>query len=152
MRVRGLGALLIAEGELALAPVAILGPAIGRPASLDKPAAEPLAATAADPAARGHIELVFDALATYGGGIGEVPGVSLSIAFALGLLAIGALRRGGLPTWAAAFGLVAALSLGSLTLPEFGAPDLMPVAVAVSLLSLWMISVGARCVWGGPLK
>lgn len=74
------------------------------------------------------------------------------MALALGLLAIGALRRGGLPTWVAAFGLVAALSLGALTLPMLGAPDLMPVAVAVSLLSLWMISVGVRCLWGGPLK
>ncbi len=48
---------------------------------------------AADPAARGQIEFVFDALTTYGGGIGEVLGVSLFMALALGLLAIGALRR-----------------------------------------------------------
>jgi hypothetical protein len=81
-----------------------------------------------------------------------VLGVSLFMAFALGLLAIGALRRGGLPTWVAVFGLVAALGLGALALPEFGAPDLMPVDVAVSLLSVWMLSVGARCVWGGPLQ
>ena len=40
MRARALGALLVAEGLLALAPIAILGPAIGWPASLDKPAAE----------------------------------------------------------------------------------------------------------------
>lgn len=45
-----------------------------------------------------------------------------------------------------------ALGLGALALPEFGAPDLMPVDVAVSLLSVWMLSVGARCVWGGPLQ
>ncbi|MBL8329291.1 MAG: DUF4386 family protein [Rubrivivax sp.] len=218
---RALGALLIAEGLLALAPIAILGPAIGWPASLDKPAAEQLAAiaaapgavtagygvyllysiliapvmivlasrlrgglasplgltvaafatlsalarsigilrwltvmpglaaahAAADPAARGQIELVFDALTSYGGGIGEILGVSLFMALALGLLAIGALRSGGLPTWASAFGLVAALSLGALLLPVFGAPDLMPVAIAVSVLSLWMIAVGVRCFW-----
>lgn len=35
IRARALGALLIAEGLLALAPIAILGPAIGWPASLD---------------------------------------------------------------------------------------------------------------------
>lgn len=106
----------------------------------------------ADPAARVRIELVFDALTAYGGGIGEVLGVSLFMALALGLLAIGVLRRGGLPTWVAAFGLVAALGLGAPMLPLFGAPDLMPVAVAVSMLSLLMISVGVRCLWGGPLE
>lgn len=224
-RDRALGALLIAEGLLALAPIAILGPAIGWPASLDKPAAEQLAAVAgapgaviagygvyllysiliapvmialaarlrgglasplgltvaafaalsalaraigilrwltvmpglaaahaaADPVARAQIERIFDALTTYGGGIGEVLGVSLFMALALGLLAVGALRGGGLPTWAAAFGLLAALGLAALSLPVFGAGDLMPVAAAVSLLSLWMIAVGAQCARGGRL-
>lgn len=36
-RATGLGVLLIADGLLALAPVAILGAAIGWPASLDAP-------------------------------------------------------------------------------------------------------------------
>jgi hypothetical protein len=225
-RARGLGVLLIAEGLLALAPMAVLGPAIGWPASLDRPAAEQLSAIAAapgavqagyglyllysvlvapvlialaarafgdlrhplaavvaafaalsvlarsigilrwltvmpelarahasaDPATRTQIERLFDALNAYGGGIGELLGVSIFMALALGTLAVGALRRGGLPTWIAASGLVAALALAALALPVFGGPDLMPVAVAVSLLSLWMITVGVRCVWGGVLR
>lgn len=225
-RARALGALLIAEGLLALAPIAILGPAIGWPASLDNPAAQQLAAiaaapgavsagygvyllysiliapvmillaarlpgglasplgltvaafgalsalaraigilrwltvmpglatahAAADPAARGQIERLFHALTTYGGGIGELLGVSLFMALSVGVLAVGALRVGGLPTWAAVFGLVSALGLGALLLPVFGAPDLMPAAVAVSLVSFWMLALGVRCVWGGPLK
>ena len=225
-RARALGALLIAEGLLALAPIAILGPAIGWPASLDHPAAQQLAAiaaapgavgagygvylvysiliapvmialaarlpgglasplgmtaaafgalsalaraigilrwltvmpglaaahAAADPAARRQIELVFDALTAYGGGIGEVLGVALFMALSLGVLAVGALRGGGMPTWAAVFGLVGAVGLGALLLPLFGAPDLMPVAVAVSLVSVWMIALGVRCGWGDPLK
>ena len=48
-RSTGLGALLIADALLSFAPVAILGAAIGWPASLDKPAAEQLAAIAAEP-------------------------------------------------------------------------------------------------------
>ncbi len=225
-RARALGVLLVAEGLLALAPLAILGPAIGWPASRDKPAADQLAAiaaapgavtagygvyllysvlvaplmialaarlrgglasplgatvavfaalsvlarsigilrwltvmpalaaahAAADPAARAQIELVFGAVTAYGGGIGEVLGVSLFMALALGTLAIGALRSGGLPTWLAAFGLVAALALALLALPVFGGPDLVPVAAAVSLLSAWMLAAGVRAVWGGPLR
>ncbi len=225
-RARGLGVLLIAEGLLALAPVAILGLAIGWPASLDSPAAEQLAAIAgapgavqagyglyllysvlvapvlialaarvfgdlrhplaavvaafaalsvlarsigilrwltvmpelarahagADPATRTQIERLFDALNAYGGGIGELLGVSIFMALALGTLAVGALRRGGLPTWIAAPGLVAALALAALALPVFGGPDLMPMAVAVSLLSLWMIAAGVRCLWGGAMR
>ncbi len=46
---RGLGLLLIADALLSFAPVAILGAAIGWPASLDEPAAEQLAAIAAAP-------------------------------------------------------------------------------------------------------
>ncbi|MFO0295388.1 MAG: DUF4386 family protein [Rhodospirillales bacterium] len=215
---RALGALLVAEGLLALAPMAILGPAIGWPASLDRPAAEQLAAIAAtpgavaagygvyllysvliapvmialaaqlrgglasplgatvaafavlstlarsigilrwltampelaaahavaDPARRAEIELVFGALTAYGGGIGEILGVSLFMALALGTLCAGALRGGGLPNWVAAFGLVAAAALFLTVLPVFGGPDAMPVAVAVSLLSFWMLATGVR--------
>lgn len=225
-RARVLGALLIAEGLLALAPIAILGPAIGWPASLDRPAAEQLAAigaapgavaagygvyllysvliapvliglaahlrgglaaplgatvaafavlsvlarsigilrwltvmpalaaahATADPARRAQIELVFDSLTTYGGGIGEVLGVTLFMALALGTLCVGALLRGGLPTWIAAFGLVCAAALALPVLPVFGGPDVMPMAVAVSLLSAWMIATGVRALWGGVLR
>ena len=175
---RGLGLLLIAEALLSFAPVLILGAAIGWPASLDKPAAEQLAAIgrqrrcggaglrrvpavfgpdrAADdrpgralfrrpaqpagadggrlrravgagarhrhpaladgdagaghgacrrrPGARAQIELVFSAVTDYGGGIGEILGVSLFMALSLGTLCVAALLRGGLPKWLAALG------------------------------------------------
>ena len=45
----GLGVLLIADARLSFAPVVILGAAIGWPASLDNPAAQQLAAIAAQP-------------------------------------------------------------------------------------------------------
>ncbi len=223
---RALGALLIVEALLAFAPVAILAPAIGWPASLGKPAAEQLTAIAgapgavmagyglyllysmliapvliglaarlpggltsplgatvaafaalsalarsigilrwltvmpalatahasADPAAKAQIELSFSAITAYGGGIGEVLGVSLFMALALGTLCLGALLRGGLPTWMASFGLVCAIALAGLSLPVFGGPALVPVAAAVTLLSVWMLAAGARCIWGGQLK
>ena len=221
-RSRALGALLIAEGLLAFAPVVVLGAAIGWPASLGSPAAEqlaaihahasavtagyglyllysvliapvlialaarvfsdsggllqPLAATVAafaalsalaraigilrwltvmpmlasahataDPASRTQIELTFHAITKYGGGIGEVLGVSLLMAIALGTLSIGAWRSGGLPLALAGTGAVVATALAALSLPAFGGPEVMPVAAAVSGLSLWMLVVGVWC-------
>jgi hypothetical protein len=217
-RAWGLGLLLIADALLSFAPLAIMAPAIGWPASLGNPAAQqlqaiaaapgavmagyglyllysilvapvmiglaarltgglasPLGATvaafaalsalarsigilrwltvmpalaaahaAADPASRTQIELVFTAVTQYGGGIGEILGVSLFMAAALGTLCVGAWLRGGLPIWLAGLGLLSALLLAGLALPVFGGPKLVPVAAAVSLLSVWMLAAGVH--------
>jgi hypothetical protein len=219
---RGLGALLIIDAVLAFAPVAILGAAIGWPASLAKPAAEqlaaihahpgavmagyglyllyslliapalaalaarvfagsgglqrPLAATvvafaalsalaraigilrwltvmpalagahaAAGPSEQAQIELVFRAITAYGGGIGEVLGVSLLMAIAMALLNLGAWSSRGLPRVLAGSGVLVAMALAALSLPVVGGPAVVPVAAAVSGLSLWMIAVGLWC-------
>jgi hypothetical protein len=221
---RGLGWLLIADALLSLAPVAVLGAAIGWPASLDKPAAEQLAAVAAhadavtlgyglyllysvliapvmiglaaracgglnsplaltvaafgalsalarsigilrwltvmpalatahaaaDPATRAQIELLFGAVTDYGGGIGEVLGVSLFMALSLGALGGAAMWRGGLPKWLAATALLSALLLAALALPSLGIDVHMPVAVAVSMLSLWMLAAGVWLLRAAP--
>jgi hypothetical protein len=221
-RARALGALLIADGLLAFAPVVILGAAIGWPASLDLPAAEQLAAIhanagmvafgygvyllysvlvapaiiglaartfgglagavpatvaafaalsalarsigilrwltvmpalaaahAAAPAAeRAQIERLFDAISTYGGGIGEVLGVALFMTLAVGTLCAAAWRRGAMHPGFAATGLVSAALLGGMMIPVFGGPEVVPVAVAVSAVSLWMLAVGVAC-WRG---
>jgi hypothetical protein len=98
----------------------------------------------ADSATRAQIERLFEALNDYGGGIGEVLGVSLFMALSLGTLGVGALRSGSLPRWLAAAGLVAALMLAALALPALRIELHMPVAAAVSMLSLWMLCAG---VW-----
>ncbi len=215
---RGLGALLVVTALLSFAPLAILAPAIGWPASLGNPAGVQLAAIAARPdavalgygvyllysmliapamiglaarvfgglqgplaatvaafaalsalartigilrwltvmpalavahasgdaAARGPIEALFGALTAYGGGIGEVLGVSLFMAASVGTLSVAALMRGGLPRALAAGGVIVALMLAALAAPEFRLPEFMPVAAAVTALSVWMIMVG---VW-----
>ena len=219
-RTWGLGLLLIGEALLSFAPLAVLGPAIGWPASLGSPAAQqlaaigaaptavatgyaiylvyslliaplmivlaartfgslahPLAATvaafgalsalaraigilrwltvmpvlatahaAADPAARSQIELVFTAITRYGGGIGEVLGVSLLMAAALATLCAGALRHNAMPTWLATLGLIAAAALAGMALPTLGLPLAVPTAAAVSLLSVWMLAAGLQAL------
>lgn len=214
----GLGWLLVADALLSFAPVAILGAAIGWPASLDKPAADQLAAIAAqpgavafgyavyllysiliapvmiglaartfgglnqplaatvaafgalsalarsigilrwltvmpvlatahasaDPALQTHIEWLFTGLTVYAGGVGEVLGVSLLMAASVGTLSVAALVQGGMPRWLASLGLLAAVLLAGLSLPVLRGPELVPVAAAVSLLSVWMLAAG---VW-----
>jgi hypothetical protein len=98
----------------------------------------------ADPAARAQIERLFEALNDYGGGIGEVLGVSLFMALSLGLLGVSAWRRASLPRWLAASGMAVALMLAALALPALRIELHMPVAAAVSMLSLWMLCAG---VW-----
>jgi hypothetical protein len=209
-------ALFITTAVLSFLPIAILGPAIGWPASLRAPAAEQLAAIAAAPAAvaagygvyllysilvlpvmvllahrvcgrlwrpvaavvvgfaalsvlarsigilrwltvmpalaRQHagespakrqlIETIFSAIATYGGGIGELLGVSLFMGLSLGLAMLAALVYQTLPRWLCIFGLLSAAMLLSLFLPALGIALDMPIALAATALSVWMVAAG----------
>lgn len=211
------GLLVAGTGLLALAPIAILGPAIGWPASLGAPAAQQLAAivrapgavaggygvylaysllvlpamvlvarrvfgglahpvaqlvvalaalsvlarsigilrwltvmpelaaahAVAEAAQRSTIELVFDAVTRYGGGIGELLGVGLFMALSLGVAAGAAIGRRSMPLWLAAAGAVVAALLFGTFLPAVGIAVKVPVAIAASALSLWMLAYGA---------
>lgn len=216
---KALGILLIIDALLSFAPIAILGPAIGWPASLNSPAATQLAAVhaapgavaagyavyllysvlvapvliglalrclgpdqrwarasvvvfaslsvlarcigilrwltvmpflasthaGADPATRLHIELLFSALTRWGGGVGELLGVSLFMALALLTLCAAAWSGGGLPRPLAAAGLLVAALLAGLFMPALGLPAVVPVALAVTALTLWMLAIGVWC-------
>ncbi len=216
---KALALLLLAEALLSFAPLAVLGPAIGWPASLRADAAtqlqsvhqhggavalgyslyllysvliapvmiglaarclgglqRPLAATVAalgalsagaravgilrwltvmpalaaahataDGSGKATLEWIFRATTLYGGGIGEVLGVSLFMAAGLGLLCGAAWRVGRMPMGLALAGGLVALALAGLALPTLGVPVQAPVAAAVSGLSAWMVACAVWC-------
>jgi hypothetical protein len=225
---RGAGLLLIAMALLAFAPLPILAPAIGWPASLGNPAAMQLEAIGKAPSAvqlgygiyllysililpamiaiaarvyseragglmhpaaltvigfaacsaiarsigilrwltvmpelsathakvgsaeKAVIEQVFEAVHAYGGGIGELLGVSLFMALAVAIVCVSALRNGAVPKTLAALGLLSAALLLSLFLPAVGIGFAVPVAAAVTTLSIWMLTVGVWMLLAKP--
>jgi Domain of unknown function (DUF4386) len=96
---------------------------------------------------RNEIALVFNAMTSYGGGIGELLGVSLFMAIAIGTLAMGSIVRGGMPFWLSSLGVVSASLLAALLIPSFGGPDMVPIALAVSMESVWMLAAGIWCFY-----
>jgi hypothetical protein len=97
-----------------------------------------------DAATRAQLEQLFEAFNAYGGGIGELLGVSLFMAIALGTLGFSAWRRATMPRWLAGSAIAVAAILGALFTPALGGPEWMPMAIAVPALSLWML---AAAVW-----
>ena len=97
---------------------------------------------AADPAGRQVLETIFTTITTYGGGIGELLGVSLFMALSLGLAMVAAWTGKTLPRWLAAFGMASALLLFALFLPTIGISIQVPIAVAATALAVWMMVAG----------
>ena len=98
---------------------------------------------AADASGKAGIEQIFLALNSYGGGIGELLGVSLFAAVAVLILVIGAWRARTVPLWMTVLGVFAGLSLLGLFLPAMGWAIDVPIALGVTALSVWMWVLGA---------
>ena len=221
----GIALFLIVEALLAFAPLAVLGPSIGWPASLRNPAAQQLAAIAAAPTAltlgysvyllyslailpvavivawrvtgltgklsaliialgalsalsrvigilrwltvmpmlastyasgdsatRAAIELIFSAINSYGGGIGEILGVALFGGLWLLVAMVAALRSHTLPIWLTVFGIVAALLQLALASPTLGIGVQVPVAISVTVFVLWLLAFAAQLLFAAEPK
>ena len=132
----------LAQLVVAFAAISVLARTIGILRWLTVMPQLAAAHSAADGSGRATIEVLFRALTTYGGGIGELLGVGLFMAISMGLAMGGALARRSLPAWLAGLGLVSAALLLAMFLPAVGVAVKVPVAIAASLVSVWMLAFG----------
>ena len=87
-------------------------------------------------------QMIYAAINGYGGGIGELLGVSLFGMIAIALISKRIFETDTLPKWLGVFGLIAAAALVLPWLEVFGI-NLGPViSVSVAVVQLWFLAVG----------
>ena len=86
--------------------------------------------------------VVFDAINTFGGAIGELLGVSAFAALSLTFLSVAILRSDTLPAWLGAFGFVVVAALLLPWLEVFGADLGAAISVSSALVQLWFLVLG----------
>lgn len=89
------------------------------------------------------LEPIFDAINAYGGGIGELLGVSAFGALSIGFLSAAIVSSRVLPRWLGVFGFVAAACLMLPWLEVFGLDLGAILSVSVSVVQLWFLVAGA---------
>lgn len=100
-------------------------------------------AAAADDGQRHTVAQIYDALNSYGGTIGEVLGVGLFAAAAIGLLSVGLLRSRAVPRWIGVGAAISSAAVAVSAFELFGA-DLGPVlTVTVTVVQVWFLATGA---------
>jgi len=92
---------------------------------------------------RVSIDVVFEALNSYGGTIGEILGVGIFAFVAILLLSVITLREGSLPRWIGVFGVIAALGVLAGATELLGIdPGPIVVTTGTTLVQLWFLAVG----------
>lgn len=135
----------VAASVAAFAAISALARSIGIARWLTVMPALAVSHAAAEAVDKAQLELVFRAINSYGGGIGEITGVSLMMALALGTLCVAALRVGCMPKWLAISGVLSAVLLAGLLLPSLRIPLHIPIAIPVTALSAWMLGAAVWC-------
>jgi hypothetical protein len=91
---------------------------------------------------REAVSVNYDTLNAFGGGIGELLGVTTFAAIWVILVSIVILQEGTLPRWLGVFGLLAAVAM-LFNLVELFGVDLGPLISATLILNhLWLLAVG----------
>lgn len=92
---------------------------------------------------RNAISVVFDALNSYGGTIGEVLGVSIFASLAIFLISIGNFLYKSLPKWFSFFGLISSIGLILTSLEIVGYdPGAAVITLGTTLVQLWFLFTG----------
>jgi Domain of unknown function (DUF4386) len=93
-----------------------------------------------NPTSRFIQETVYTVLNNYGGGIGELLGVTVFASIWSAIVSWQFICRRELPSWLGYFGFAATLASVSLVLEVFGV--IIPVSIAQTLFHLWMLAMG----------
>jgi hypothetical protein len=88
------------------------------------------------------VAAIFDAFNSFGGGIGELLGVSLFGALAIGLISWRIVRTRTLPRWLGWFGWVAVAALLIPWAEIFGFAPGPLLSISVAVVQLWFLAVG----------
>jgi hypothetical protein len=92
---------------------------------------------------KNSISIVFEALNSYGGTIGEVLGVSIFASLSIFFLAVGNYKNKSLPTWFSIFGLVASIGLILTSLEIVGFdPGEVVITMGTTIVQLWFLFTG----------
>lgn len=96
------------------------------------------------------IAVVFDSLNSFGGTIGEVLGVSIFAALAIGTLSVTALKARALPIWIGVFGLIAAIAILGTAVELLGVDASSLIFFGTTIVQLWFLATGLWLVIRGP--
>lgn len=103
---------------------------------------------AADATSKPAIELLYTALNSYGGTIGEVLGVSLFAAGWLLLFSFSQWQQSNLPRWVVGLGVVAGAALLLPIVEVFGISLGPIVSISTTALQLWFLATGVWLLTG----
>lgn len=91
---------------------------------------------------RASIAVLYETLNSYGGTIGEILGVSIFAAIAIGALSIGAFTTRPFPNWVGVFGVIAAIVVLGSAVELLGVDPGVYLTIATTVVQLWFLAVG----------